>query len=509
MRARDKYTIELINYALRRCSVYCDCCAISRIFSSHPLPDSIRAISDTLDELGVSNSVCLLTLEQLMMLKGVIIVPNNDTYKPYSIVVPRNSDSIFVFNGVNKSRVLPTGEFLKTWSGYALVVNEQSMTLSRVEKPFIYLIYLLGQLLWIFKTHTIAFTSCAYLLFLVLCLDSYEKLAFLFCSIIGLFCSMTLYLKEHSETDELRNVCGSGDYDKCKAFVGSDKAKIGGVVSMSDMSLAYFISEIFALSVPVLSLPELSCYFVLAIVPIVYSVVWMCRNRKACTLCLTIDFALLVQAILGFLNGVVISVHLLAFPAIFLFAYVLTLFVGELLSDRRNCQALKLYKQRLLLDSDAFWVQLESRISSMPNVSIPVISTGPRANEHKISIVINPHCRFCHSVYSPIWKLSGYDIELLFLTLDGDVEGESIAAYFVAKFFEENLTWEGISAEIEGYYLGYGDSAQYAYPEKYLEIVHSYREYCFDNKIYTTPTILVDGRRVPDLYGLADLKYIL
>lgn len=65
---------------------------------------------------------------------------------------------------------------------------------------------------------------------------------------------------------------------------------------------------------------------------------------------------------------------------------------------------------------------------------------------------------------------------MILLTLDGDVEGESIAAYFVAKFFEENLTWEGINAEIEGYYLGYGDSAQYAYPEKYLEIVHSYRE---------------------------------
>ena len=50
-------TTRLIHHCIAEQGIYRDCSTISQIYHRHPMPNSIRSISDTLDELGVVNYV--------------------------------------------------------------------------------------------------------------------------------------------------------------------------------------------------------------------------------------------------------------------------------------------------------------------------------------------------------------------------------------------------------------------------------------------------------------------
>ena len=59
---------------------------IDDLYSKHPLPHSIRSISDTLDALYIPNMVCQLNLHQLFEIEGPFIVVFGKSEYPFFIV---------------------------------------------------------------------------------------------------------------------------------------------------------------------------------------------------------------------------------------------------------------------------------------------------------------------------------------------------------------------------------------------------------------------------------------
>ena len=126
-----------------------------------------------------------------------------------------------------------------------------------------------------------------------------------------------------------------------------------------------------------------------------------------------------------------------------------------------------------------------------------------------ILLVINPHCPFCHRVHKKLWGLSDYNIELIFLTKENDRKAELVAAYILEQFHNWNLSWETANELIEDYYKKSIIPNSWRIEDKFYDILMQHRAFCIENNISGTPTVLINGRRIPEQYVLTDLEYIL
>lgn len=99
---------------------------IRAIYDRHPLPHSIRALSDTLDELLVPHKVCRLQLRQLTAIGKPVIVVAGDGEFPFFLV--ERADEIIqkvrLRSVSGQTAVLSFGEFRDIWDGTALVVGK-------------------------------------------------------------------------------------------------------------------------------------------------------------------------------------------------------------------------------------------------------------------------------------------------------------------------------------------------------------------------------------------------
>ncbi len=64
---------RLLHRFFRKAGIRIDLLKIQKVYSRHPLPHSLRSLSDTLDALHVSNMVCRLEFGQLFEIEGPFI----------------------------------------------------------------------------------------------------------------------------------------------------------------------------------------------------------------------------------------------------------------------------------------------------------------------------------------------------------------------------------------------------------------------------------------------------
>lgn len=74
---------SFLHYFLRRAGIRIDLLRLRAVYDRHPLPHSIRSLSDTLDELCIPNMICRLEFDQLSELDGpFLVVSGNAEYVP-------------------------------------------------------------------------------------------------------------------------------------------------------------------------------------------------------------------------------------------------------------------------------------------------------------------------------------------------------------------------------------------------------------------------------------------
>lgn len=76
----------LLHLFLRKLRMRIDLLRIREAYVDHPLPHSIRSLSDTLDELHVPNMVCRLVFGQLFEIEGPFVVKAGEEEYPFFLV---------------------------------------------------------------------------------------------------------------------------------------------------------------------------------------------------------------------------------------------------------------------------------------------------------------------------------------------------------------------------------------------------------------------------------------
>lgn len=502
---RNSDTTRLIHHCIAAHGIYRDCSTISQIYHKHPMPTSIRAVSDTLDEMGVVNYVYYLNSDQLTSIVYPAIAPTTDSFVLIKAVTNGN---VTVIEDGNKERTVSLEDFTKIWNGYILTVDSSNEQHSNKSAS-----YYLGQLIWHLKDKAV-YCLCAALVVLICLiriLNGYQNVLFLVSGLTGIIISAAVYLKENKINNPLAGLCNIKGHDQCQEVIGSKGSKILGYISIGDLSLTYFICISLVTLLPLYSPNAISIYPITSIAFVLYSAIWMFVNKRACPLCITIDLLLVVQVTLvaSSLAAIEFTRITLTYVVAFFIIFLALIKLKDLLNSERDLKSLKAVKEALLSNTNIFWGlmrQQQCAISKMPEYTLSNTKDNSRPT---ILLVINPHCPFCHRIHKKLWGLSDYNIELIFLTKENDRKAELVAAYILEQFHNWNLSWETANELIEDYYKKSIIPNSWHIEDKFYDILMQHRAFCIENNISGTPTVLINGRRIPEQYVLTDLEYIL
>ena len=507
--------LYLIHSHLQKTGVRINILRIKDIYDRHPLPHSIRALSDTLDELHVENMVCTLDFDQLFEIDGpFVVVAGRDEY-PFYLVEKLNKEiqEITLHTCVGKRIALTFDQFRAVWDGTVLMA-EKSATTKEDNK----LTYWIKQGLWFIGNtmkYWIAILAIYILAWGTLQAPAIADLRYVV-KFAGFLVSLLVIVKASLAPHLAQRFCRYGKHADCNDVFQSAGAKILGWVSLGELSLAYFSASLvwglFVAANPAAVFPLLDT---LGVLFVVYSLAWQIYHRTWCSLCLLIDFVLVAD--LGAevslwgnfrnMTGFDFYPDFVNFGALFVLSLLSIRTIVAMAEQNLTIPHLKYKKERFLSSPDAFWMLLSKQpVEPIDSNDIPAVCNYIEA-EHTITVVMNPSCPKCAKVHEIISKLDGYRINLVFIHNDGDAQSRHAALVMITSGMKYD--WGVTNRVIDSWY------SKQELPE-YLD-THYFAEgdlsaqmgYCQKIHVEGTPTILLDNRRLPEVYDAEDLKVLL
>lgn len=481
----------------------------------HPLPHSIRSLSDALDELQIPNMVCQLEFQDLFEISGpFIVVAGRDEY-PFFIVeaLDKEEQTIFLHTPAGSSVPIPFEHFRKMWTGIVLMA-EKGVKTEEDSRP----LYWLKNIFWHIDRlakYWIGLLAVSLLVWRALQTPTPSELRFII-KAVGVAVSLLIIVKSSLDPRLAEKFCQLGKHSDCNEVFKSAGAKLFGWISLGELSLAYFVSSMLW---GIFFTGNSNALFLftdtLALLFVVYSLAWQLRNRKRCMLCLAID-AILIADILGeaLVWGDFGEIRFIAFyPDLLILGIIFGLCLLSLREIIRTAEQnrllpqLKFKHEMLLSSSDTFWALL----GRQPEAAEGSSTASPVSNflqaEHIVTVVMNPSCSKCARVHKLLASLEGYTINLLFVVNEGDRKFYDAALRMISSGITG--TWDITERIIAGWYERHELPSDLAIHPQAETDLQTQMEFCSRIGIKGTPAVLIDNKWLPEIYDIEDLKVLL
>ena len=361
---------------------------------------------------------------------------------------------------------------------------------------------------------------------------------------LGLTATILLLAYEIDKSNAfVKSICTAGKQTNCNAVLQSKASKIlvrkdsSGGMSWSEAGFFYFASTfLFALFPGILFTTKicvLSVANLLAAPYILFSIYYQWKVVKQwCPLCLTVQaviFFELMWAVVNFWQ------HPSAFSflppdsyreAFLPVAYCLALpivtwyVIKPVILKAKSEPIYKAAYKRLLYNPDTFNHLLQQQATAPNGYQTIGITVGNPDAENTIIKVCNPYCGPCakaHPVLDEIIQSNkNVNLKLIFTASNDANDKRGIAARHLLAIHEKNNALQ-IQQALDDWYLS--DKKDYErfaakYPLK-GEIkqqenhIDEMSKWCKEAEITHTPTIFINGWRLPEKYNIEELQYIL
>lgn len=484
---------------------------IDDLYSKHPLPHSIRSISDTLDALYIPNMVCQLNLHQLFEIEGPFIVVFGKSEYPFFIVkgIDATKQQIQLCDNA-KSIVIDIDLFAQLWTGVVLLAYKDSRT-----KENSFLSYHVAQLLGSIHKHIKWFILGVFVLLNVSGLIIQElNIWYVLPEFIGLIVSYFIIIKSQNNSNLLSRFCRIGKRINCDDVFKSEGANLLGVLPLGVLSLIYFVS---ILMCKCIGIPQDSLLFLAlsgaSSIFIIYSIGWQISYHKWCTLCIIIDIVLIIDLLIYWLpmmNGGSLSnftfLHLIIWGCIMLGGIIITIHISSLSEYKTQLKNLKFKHEQLLNSPELFWMQIYQQ-NIVSTFNPPIAISNNISAEHSITLVMNPFCPKCAIIHKQLSSLKNYKINLVIITDKHNNKAQGVALAIIS--YALKMPWDDWLLMIDTWYERHLLPDNLTLSEKANEILDYNIEYCNNNQISGTPFIAIDNRQIPPMYDIADLIYLL
>jgi uncharacterized membrane protein len=492
--------------------------------TTHPAYPSMASVSDCLTTWGIPHSAYRIPREE---------------YSPEDLLFPFLAHSMQkggrfilvkgIFNGiveysdeVHSKSEMSEADFLALWDGIALHAEPID---SSGEKQYIEnrTRYLLRDM-----RIPLAILLAALILGRFFSLHSYEigLVSSLLLKSAGLIVSTILLTQSiNANNPFIRNLCGLSGNGDCNAILKSDAAKVTPWLNWSEVGFFYFAGSFLSLLINSSTIGILAWLNVLAFPYTIYSISYQYRIKNWCILCCTVQAVLIFEFISDLTFGQLSSAPKITFSVgisiIIGFLIPLLSWAGikPVLLNAVKFTPLQQQLKKFKYNTDLF----RQALTNQPRYAVPEelmpITLGNPGAATAITIVSNPYCGPCAKAHRTIEELllQNDDIKVKIIFTGGgntDDDRNKIVHHITSLNYANNIRL--MEAALSNWYNQTNkvyESWSKAYPVEINEKVHvvaqRQKEWCELAEINVTPTILINGYKLPEPYRLEDIRYLI
>jgi len=329
---------------------------------SHPEPESLLAISDTLAKYKIDSLAVQISEEKLdQMPLPCIVQISGDAHPFFSCLTEVSQNTVEYLDLAGKNRKIPRNEFVSRWTGVTLIVEKGENSAEpgykgRRKGQLIYrsLFILLGIVGIVWVVGILSGLSGD----LFHSIGSFSLFTFKSAGLV--ISAILLWSEVDKDNSAIKEFCTGGKNVDCNTVIGS--YSIGGLISLSNLAFAYFFSGFFLLvltsfsgsGLQLLSYLSLAGLFIVP-VSIYYQGI---KIKKWCVLCLWISAVLVLEVLVSqllFVNlGPLGLSELALFSLLFTGAMLAWLSLKPYLLAKNELQSQKRKLGKFLLNREVF-----------------------------------------------------------------------------------------------------------------------------------------------------------
>ena len=492
-------------------------------FNEHPHKYNLYGLSAMLSDYGVENAATEVEDKEndIFNIELPFIA---HTGSDFVVVHKIDNDHVSYWWNGKKKITIPVSQFIKTWSGVVLLAEPTS----NAKEPD----YFGNRKKELFTVVQKGVLAIAGVLIFGLAYVNQELFTdlgislLLFVNLLGIYICYLLVLKSvrvHSQYAD--KICSLFSKRDCNNVLESPAAKLWGIFSWAEIGFGYFIANILLL----LFFPQ-TAYLVVFLniftLPYAFWSIWYqkVKARQWCPLCLIVMVQLWALFAIGLLFGYVqfskwgfvnLPDLLLVGSVYAMCVFGLTLLIpklskgGEMENIKQEINSIKANEKVF----DALLTQQPSY--EVSKVDSQIFFGNPDA-DLKITIFTNPFCNPCATMHKRVEKLlqetdGNICVQYIFSSFQPDLDFANkylIAAYLqkeyseferiIADWFEKGKTLE------EAFFNDLGLDIEDSQVEAEFQRHEVWKE---KSQLRATPTILVNGYKLPDNYKIEDLRY--
>lgn len=494
--------------------------ALRKCMRSHPDYPSMLAISDCLSEWRIPNDTYQISREQYH--------PEAFDY-PFVAYIPKRGFMLVtsISNGIvrysdesGKDRTIGENVFLDIWNGIFLhaTPDVNAKVAFKQESWGIMDIYRQSVPILIFMTLLVLFYIGVAQGF------NYESLVLSVLKLGGLSVSILLLLHLiDANSPIIASVCSFGSKSNCNHVLSSSAARIFGWLSWSEVGFFYFSSTSLLLFVGQTFFPLLAILNLLCLPYTVWSIYHQYKTSNWCLLCCSVQILLWAEAVLfinhgnyGFpvyqANQWMVLFLCVVMPAAIWMA------LKPVLISASQFEPLKNQFKKFKYDKALFGYMLQKQPKYPVNDDLMPVRLGNLEAETVITVISNPFCGPCSKAHETLDELLQYRTDLQFklifaTTNKADDPGTQVLKHLTSLEINDKAVvsralqdWYGQSDKI---YEKWAKKYPVVFSEKANQVSERQRAWCDMVDVKLTPTILINGHKLPDPYRFEDMKYLL
>ncbi|WP_428330736.1 vitamin K epoxide reductase family protein [Mucilaginibacter sp.] len=520
-----------VNKLLKDLSIPVDPETVSSELDKHPDYPSLLAISDVLTALNIQNAAYRIEYDNLINVPCPFVAHTNINGGDFVVVNKMGLDKVSVSSEKWNNHKLDTAEFKKIFKGIVLtaepgdgptIAPKIKDTLSAIKTPAVAIglgVILLAALVF----HSAYFTNL-----------SWQSLLLTVFKSVGLITSVLLLVQSIDSNNPLvQKLCqgGGGGKTNCNEILSSKAAKVFDGLSWSEVGFFYFAGTWLMV---LFGGGSASIWWALAILNVVslpytfYSIYYQARVAKQwCVLCCTVQAMLWLEfiAIVLYVKNIPIALGddparaLSTIAICLLLPVILWILIKPLFLKTQQLSPLKKQLHKFKYNTELFTKLLtEQPKYATPDEEWSIVLGNVEAN-NIITMVSNPYCQPCSKMHEILIELmeqrGDLQARIVFATTNTDDDIRTpVSRHLMAlnQLKDKSIVQNALHDWYEQKQKDYPTWAK-AYPVQLNEAdfykLDKQSNWVRMAEVTATPTMLLNGYRVPDLYQLPDLKYML
>lgn len=497
---------------------------VETCLSDHPDNPSLLALSDCLTSWNIENQAYRILREDYDVndLLFPFVAHFSEKGGRFVLIKQIENGTVRFSDEENKEANMPEPEFLNRWDGIALhaELSENSGEKDYIQNKFRFFLQDLalpvGLILFLGILGLILYQQSAV----------WSQAILLLIKLAGLTISTLLLVQSiNSNNPFIQNLCSLGGKNNCNTILKSDAAKVTSWLSWSEVGFFYFAGSFLLLLVNPISIVVLAWLNVLAIPYTVYSIYYQYKSKNWCVLCCAVQALLWLELLTNLNSGhltlnIAFSFFNLALLIIcFLSPIVIWSFLKPVFLASAQLKPVQYQLKKFKYNNDLFKQALTNQPRYAVSDELLPILIGNAEAETVITMVSNPFCGPCSKAHKTIeeWLQNREDIHLkvIFSTADHDHDsGTKMARHITALSLknDQQQTEKALNAWYNQTNKKYENWAV-QYPveinDEVAGVTEKHKAWCKMAEIAFTPTILINGYKLPDPYRLEDIKYLL